>query len=265
MLLTARVDVNAPAHCYSSRCDRGCARFKTALQLAVETGNMDITELLLISGADVNSPALLEESRTALQIAVQNSDLVMIKRLFDAGANVNGPPAPKHGRTALQIAVEQGDMKLVSLLLERGADVNQEPSDMAGATALQLAASKGYIGIARKLIERGADINAAKSRFYGRTALEGAAEYGRLEILQLFLNEKKEVFLDGDGRKQAIRAIKLAVENQVHAAARFLKSEIVWNDLDLESYTKATFDGEEKEKILLSECVLISSGEEDGD
>jgi ankyrin repeat protein len=214
----------------------------TPFQLAVQEGHHEIMKLLRLAGADVNGPATSGQ-QTALQFAVKKEDIQLTQWLIEIGADVNGAAGPSSGRTALQYAVLQGNLELVDILLENGANVNQSPADGSGATALQFAAIQGYIGIAQKLIDRGANINATRGRLYGRTALEGAAEHGRIDMLQLLLSGG--VFGESEGRREVIRAVKLAVKNGRHAASRFLKTSIGWNDSDIECYKQELFDYEE--------------------
>ncbi|KAJ6137258.1 hypothetical protein N7471_003744 [Penicillium samsonianum] len=216
-------------------------------QIAVKQNHHKLMDMLLLAGADVNTPATSRDMGTALQIAVGKENLQLTQWLLEIGANVNGAPWRDSGRTALQAAVLQGNLELVNKLLDIGADVNQSPADSSGATALQLAAIRGYISIAQKLIGRGANINGSRGHHFGRTALEGAAEHGRTDMLQLLLDGGS--FLEGEGRRELIRAVKLAVKNERHAISRYLKSFVDWNDSDNECFQKEVFDQEEKDML----------------
>jgi ankyrin repeat protein len=219
----------------------------TILESAVYIGNKQIVKVLLDAGADVNHPASLRWGHTSLQIAVKEGDIQLVDMLLDAGADVNQPASRVGGQTALQIAVQEGNVQLVNILLDAGADVNQEPAKDRGATALQFAAIQGYIGIAHKLLDRGADVNAAKSIYHGRSALEGAAEHGRIDMLQLLLNERASI--EGPGRIQYIRAIKLAEKLTNYAAAQLLRDHGGWNDSDARQYEHELFDRDEQLNI----------------
>ncbi|KAJ5856264.1 uncharacterized protein N7529_010208 [Penicillium soppii] len=223
------------------------AQVSAFFQIAVKQSHHKLMDMLLLAGADVNTPATSRDMGTALQIAVEKENLQLTQWLLEIGANVNGAPWRDSGRTALQAAVLQGNLELVNKLLDMGADVNQSPADSSGATALQLAAIRGYIRIAQQLIGRGANINASRGHHFGRTALEGAAEHGRTDMLQLLLNGGS--FLEGEGRRELIRAVKLAMKNERHAISRYLKSFIDWNDSDNECYQKEVFDQEEEDML----------------
>ncbi|KAJ5705202.1 hypothetical protein N7536_000891 [Penicillium majusculum] len=225
MLLAAGGDVNSPAICHYG---------KTALQIAVQFKDTDITEMLVRAHANVNPPLnpLNAQDECPLHLAIKSGNKKLVIFLLQVGANVNSPPSPFHGATALQLAVKQGDLGLVDLFLREGADVNQAPAHNGGATALQFAVIQGYIGIARRLLDACADVNAPRAPINGRTALEGAAEWGRVDCLQLLLNEG--VSVEGEGRGQFVRAVILARANGHLAVARFLKTTFVWTDSDFE-------------------------------
>lgn len=226
---------------------------RTPLLVAIELQDISLIRGLLAAGADLEFIDDEEEGMlTPLQHAVDIGKKQIVELLLEEGADVNHPPAPCSGRSALQLATVQGNIELMEILMSAGADVNQKAAWDRGATALQFAAIKGYIGIARKLLDAGADINAARSRYYGRTALEGAAEHGRLDMLQLLLNEGASV--EGPGRRQYIRAIKLAEERTHYAAAVLLRKAGGWFESDIHQYKQEIFDREEERFLLREEC-----------
>lgn len=137
----------------------------TPLFIAVETGNIEIVQLLLDNGAKINAQdkgkqtplmrldddattelvgllvrygakvsAADKEGHTALILAAGGSNAAVVKALIDAGADVNA--ATKAGQTALMEAAEYDDLESVKLLLEAGARVNAKNKD--GETAWDL-------------------------------------------------------------------------------------------------------------------------------
>ncbi|KAH7165757.1 ankyrin repeat-containing domain protein [Dactylonectria macrodidyma] len=149
-------------------------------------------QMLIDSGANVNTPTSAISNMTALQRAVSGRDRGLVNILFDAKADINAPADSFGGRTALQAAAESGDLPLVRELISRGANVNAPAASNSGATALQFAAMTGDINMAILLLENGADVNAEPAAHEGRTALQGAAEHGRLDMVHLLLEN------DGD-------------------------------------------------------------------
>ncbi|KAJ5780025.1 hypothetical protein N7457_005185 [Penicillium paradoxum] len=234
---------------------------KTALQIAGEAGNIELMKILLRAGANIQTTSMIIAPKSTLWHAVQAEDLEVVDIVLKAGADVNEPPVGYGGMTPLQCAAKQGNMELVDLLLQAGANVNQDPAARGGATALQFAAIQGYIGIARKLLDAGASVQANKSQRYGRTALEGAAEHGRLDMLQLLLNEG--VLIEGPGRIEYIRAIKLAQNNAHHAVARFLRSFSDWTESDSVCYEEQLFDQYE-EHMLVKVGKMVKTGFQGG-
>jgi ankyrin repeat protein len=202
-----------------------------ALTVAIDYDNDHLVQDLLDAGANLDSEHhKYGMSSTPLRTAVARQQISLVETLLQAGANVDYVGTGGWARTALQEAVETGNPRLVNMLLEARADVNAPPAYLGGATAMQIAAIQGYLGIARKLLEAGANVNAARGPFHGRTALEGAAENGRIDMLHLLLSEG--TLIEGRGRRQYIRAVKLAETNGHNAAAKLLKSYSCWTELD---------------------------------
>ncbi|OQE88658.1 hypothetical protein PENNAL_c0016G06862 [Penicillium nalgiovense] len=151
---------------------------------AIESGNNKQFKILLTATPTIHDLRQNPEEKTlletALYIAGEAGNMELTKTLLKA--NVNGLPFEDGGMTPLQQAAEQGNMELVNLFLKAGANVDQEPASHKGMTALQFAAIQGYIRAARKLLDAGASVQAPRPERYGRTVFEGAAEHGRLDM-----------------------------------------------------------------------------------
>jgi ankyrin repeat protein len=140
---------------------------------------------------------------TALRSALGSNNVDVAQVLLDAGADVNnyidGPMGDSHGNTLLAEAVFwyslTNDPTMIALLLERGADVNyRSPSPfrgMCGAagypectfegqTALTRAAANGLYDVVRLLLDHGADPNL--SRRDGETAAALARAYRHPDV-----------------------------------------------------------------------------------
>merc|ERR1719166_293066 len=89
----------------------------------------------LFSIADLNLRAS-QHGQTALMLAVSHGRLDMVELLLEAGADVN--IRDEDGSTALMCAAEHGHMEIVKLLM-RHPDINIAPADNDGLTALSVA------------------------------------------------------------------------------------------------------------------------------
>jgi ankyrin repeat protein len=112
---------------------------------AVKENDIDITEMLIMNGADLEKVDNLDF--TALSIATNNHDTDMVKLLLEKGANVNHQG--NKDLTPLMIAVLNGDERMIKILLKYQPDLNLEDED--GLTADMLALENGHIQLARSL------------------------------------------------------------------------------------------------------------------
>eukprot|EP01111_Echinosteliopsis_oligospora_P011001 TRINITY_DN3525_c0_g1_i1.p1 TRINITY_DN3525_c0_g1~~TRINITY_DN3525_c0_g1_i1.p1 ORF type:complete len:328 (+),score=67.78 TRINITY_DN3525_c0_g1_i1:65-1048(+) len=145
----------------------------TPIQLAVRSPkpSIKIIESLIQAGADVNSEAT--DKTTPLFIAVRSGNVDVVQLLLKHGANINiQDNPPTSGWTAyrvttpLHIAVSAGNEELVKILISHGGNPNLQLMDDVGETLLHVAALMHRKSIAELLINSGADIN-AKDCFEG--------------------------------------------------------------------------------------------------
>ncbi|KAJ6179493.1 hypothetical protein N7519_009954 [Penicillium mononematosum] len=127
------------------------ARRRTALQHAVENGNMELVNLLISEhGARIDSPPATDGGATELQIASLKGYIGIARRLLDLGADVNEDPAEYNGRTALQGAAERGRIDMLHILLDEGALIVGE-GEPQYHKAVELAELNGHYAAARML------------------------------------------------------------------------------------------------------------------
>ncbi|KLU90679.1 hypothetical protein MAPG_10531 [Magnaporthiopsis poae ATCC 64411] len=164
-------------------------------------------------------------SRTALQLAAETGSLDLVKLIVSQNGDVNRPAWRHGGRTALQAAVSRPEpqIELVQYLLNQGADVNATPAASRGLTALQGASIKGHAKVVLLLLQHGADPNARPALEHGRTALQGAAEHGRLDVVKLLLNAGARPHR-WDGQRCYQTEIDLAEKNKHFTIAELLRS-----------------------------------------
>jgi ankyrin repeat protein len=109
---------------------------------------------LIELGAEINAPpSSASFGRTALQAAVEVGDVEFVQFLLKEGAEVNAPAAPYCGVTALQAAAMTGYLRIAQILLEHGADIDADPSPRHGRTAIGGAAELGRIDMVKLLLD----------------------------------------------------------------------------------------------------------------
>ncbi|KAL2826581.1 ankyrin repeat-containing domain protein [Aspergillus pseudoustus] len=127
-------------------------RRRTPLQHAVESGNMELVNLLISHNADINAGPATDGGATALQIAAIRGYIGIVRRLIDLTADVNAPAARYNGRTALEGAAEHGRIDVLQMLLDEGASVTGEFGQRQYQRAIELAEKNGHNAAARLLM-----------------------------------------------------------------------------------------------------------------
>ena len=127
----------------------------TALHWAASRNDLEMTELFLAAGADVNAQTRLGEM-TPLFMAARSGNAAIIEALFEAGADATS--ASTIGTTALMLAAGSGSPDAVQALLDAGAPVNAKDVHQ-GQTALMFAAASGRAEVIRALAANGADLD----------------------------------------------------------------------------------------------------------
>ncbi|EDM09538.1 ribonuclease L (2',5'-oligoisoadenylate synthetase-dependent) [Rattus norvegicus] len=179
---------------------------------AVNKGDADRVQQLLEQGADAN---VCEESGgwTPLHNAVQSGRVDIVNLLLRYGADPHR--RKKNGATPFIIAGICGDVSLLQIFLSRGANINER--DMHGFTAFMEAAEYGNVEALKFLFAEGADVNLRREttedrrrlKQGGATALMSAAENGHPEVVRILLDEMKAEAdaRDNMGRNALIRSL----------------------------------------------------------
>jgi ankyrin repeat protein len=154
-----------------------------ALNLAAESGNKAMVELLLNRGAEANAPT---NGKAALHTAAEKGFVAVGETLLDHKADVNARDSGK--RTPLHLAAQAGQVETTKLLLARGADVNAK--DFEGYTPLMDALRFGHVAAVGTLLVAKADVNVVSGD--GATALTTAAAQGFEEIVKSILDAKAD-------------------------------------------------------------------------
>lgn len=188
------------------------------LEMAAQTGQIEVVKFLLEKGADVN---LNRGGATALHMAaIYGGKTEVITLLLEAGADINARTG--NGDTPLNMAVIGKQKEIAELLLDKGGEINWENqnfshllytaatggikkiADMAmekevdfsfktgnGDTLLHAASEGGLVELAGLLLEKRADMETAN--IYGQTPFHVAARGGHKDIVELFLKKGADI------------------------------------------------------------------------
>jgi len=150
----------------------------TSLYDASAEGNVEVVQLLLDQGTDVNERSGSGQE-SALHAASFQGKLEVAKLLINYGADVNF--RDKFGWTPLFFASYSGHRDIAELLLDYGADVNAQEQDLR--SPLHIASWNNCLEVTSLLLERGADVHARD--IDGRTPSGLASRAGAQDIVQL--------------------------------------------------------------------------------
>ncbi|XHG03558.1 hypothetical protein AWENTII_006860 [Aspergillus wentii] len=160
----------------SPRTDEGV----TPLMIAAIHGRGQIAELLLDTGADMDS----EDSNdwwTALHYAARFDRVTIARLLLEQGASKDS--VNYGGGTPLSIAAQKGHLAMTELLLDYGSRVDEPDDDRM--PPLHHAIANGHYEIVELLLKYDADVQ--QDDYYGRNALHHACEQESSRFTRLLL------------------------------------------------------------------------------
>jgi len=128
----------------------------TPLRHAVLTNRVHVVRLLLAEGADIHRFSGKGYKRTPVHNAVLYAKINVARILISAGADVN-KIGTKGDQTPLQLACSTGDEEMFNLVLSAGARVNDEHD--YGGNSFTLAICGGNMSIIHKLQSLGARLD----------------------------------------------------------------------------------------------------------
>ncbi|KAL8879663.1 MAG: hypothetical protein Q9198_002769, partial [Flavoplaca austrocitrina] len=165
-------------------------RFGLLFQMVVAVDDRDWANFLIEREVNVNGQG--SYYGTALQCAARLGHLELVQLLLVSGAEVNIVEG-EHG-TALRAAVLGGHEQVVCLLLQNGADVNVYPPPvqrnrhLGSKSIIQLALETRNVAIVRSLLTAGA--NLTQGSLDQLPLLNHACGLGDPAIVRLFLDQK---------------------------------------------------------------------------
>ncbi|XP_055848447.1 uncharacterized protein LOC129913682 [Episyrphus balteatus] len=187
----------------------------TPLHLAIENGDLKITEMLLDNGADIDADNKKGYSPLILAIIKNNEEIIDL--LIRKKANLNYICIK--GLSALYAAVHYGLCQLTEKLLQNGAYANLISTNSSGSgfTPLHYATFNGNIAIIKVLLKYGAIVDVKTENGY--TPLHFACEKGNVEIIELLLTKNVDI---NSLNYDAMTPLYIAVHNSHRDAAKCL-------------------------------------------
>lgn len=159
----------------------------TPLMQAAQKGFVDIIEVLLKHGADVDNKN--DSGKTALMMAAYAGQLGAVQLLRDHGANYEH--RDKGGSAALHWATDGQNIELIEWMVENGADVNIRDTVSHWTPLLRCAAVTGNRDVAKVLLKNGAAIDAVDVD--GKTALMVAVINGHQPLVDMLLQHNVDI------------------------------------------------------------------------
>lgn len=184
----------------------------TALHWAAERGDVQMTQVLIYAGANVE-PVTRIGHYTPLHLAAKGGNGHVVETLIGGGADY-GAVTTNSGVTPLHFAAASGDVLTVSALLDAGADPNARDWLWEQAPLIY-AASQNRSDAIVLLVAGGADLSATTRTLdlIAESKLQGLANTRRRELLKTFGLEDSMA----SATPQQMRAVALAVR-EVFAA-----------------------------------------------
>ena len=165
------------------------------LNIAIESGDMEVTKFLITNGANVNS--LMQDGVSLIGYAIAQNNMDLLQILIENGANVNYTNGDSWADTPLKTASRLGLDNVVRILLTRNADINAV--DMNGNTALHTAALNSQLSIVKLLLEKNPNLDIQNK--VGNTALHLAVISGNIDIVgELVLKGANTRIRNNDGK-----------------------------------------------------------------
>ena len=151
--------------------------------IACENGNIEMAELLLSKGANVNMQT--NNGSSSLMVASRYGHSDVVQTLLDKDAEVN--MQNNNGSASLMFASQNGHNDVVKTLLDKGAQVNMQDND--GWSSLMIASQKGHSDTVKVLLDNHANVSIQNKN--GSTALRKAIKEGHVDTVKLLATAKQ--------------------------------------------------------------------------
>ena len=171
-------DVRNSIHLFINRID--LEDEKSALHYAAENGDIEIVDILLKYGANIN--IVNSYNITPLHYAIKNNHFNVVKLLIENGADIeiDGDEYSTPLCTACG-SIGECNLEIAKYLLDKGSKINE---------SLHHSSIFEHFEIVKLLIQYGADINAQS---YRGTPLHCACSVGNFEIVKLLIENGADI------------------------------------------------------------------------
>tara|TARA_B100000745_G_scaffold128407_1_gene83728 strand:- start:5515 stop:6711 length:1197 start_codon:yes stop_codon:yes gene_type:complete len=169
----------------------------TALHVAAWTGHINVMELLIENGANVNKSDA--NGQSPIYGAAWTNKLDVAKFLYNKGAKLR-----KWGITPLHVAAKHGHKEVSEFFIQEGIKVNAMAEN---GGPIHQAAWTGKADYIHWLIGKGADVNLQDER--GNTALHTAASWNQAKVIRILLNMRANKGLKNEQGQTALDIAKL--------------------------------------------------------
>ena len=183
----------------------------TPLMFAAQIGNLEITKLLIESGANVN--AINSNGVNAFWLAANKNNNEVAIYLAQKGSNINTRNKSNDDETALFQASAFGNEQLVDFLLsQKNIDLNALAKDTKGdgVNALFMSILKNNFSIAHKLINAGINVNCANAQ--GLTPIMLAASRNRMDLYDAIMTKNVDVNMKNENGDTVFDIMKRMVD-----------------------------------------------------
>jgi ankyrin repeat protein len=195
----------------------------TALYLAIQRKShslASISALLSVKGININAKSEDPYGDTALHMAAKLGKLDILEILLDNGTDINATNTKAETALIVGATCAHGEkcQQVIHILLARGADI--EAVDEDGNTALMAAAKDRNQSVAaiQFLVERGAETSTRNLK--GSTALMIAADYENILVVEWLLQCRTSHYAEENG--EVWSAVESATRNGHVKTARVL-------------------------------------------
>jgi ankyrin repeat protein len=168
----------------------GCQSDNDKLLDAIRQKDLKAVRQIVATGIDLNPKSGLHDVNKPLAYAAAYGNLEIVQLLVKAGADLNGKVA--YGDVALIKADEHENDDIIEYLIEQGADVNV-PNEFGVTPFIGLCMSKKP-KLVQLALKHGGDVNSSFVQKIGdgigsknSSPLGAAAFYGRLDVVEILL------------------------------------------------------------------------------